>query len=102
VDTLNKISHEDSIVVISPLQRTLETITPFLEKFVGEKELSSLKSKYTEIQRTYQELRNNNELISYIKDTTTQKLFPLHDKVFVDFRHTDIITPEWQDTPCEI
>ncbi|HBB04490.1 TPA: hypothetical protein DCZ39_06460 [Patescibacteria group bacterium] len=47
---------KDAIIVISPLQRTLQTIVPYLEKIIDEKQLSEVIEKYDATQKIYQGL----------------------------------------------
>ena len=97
--TLKKIKKEDIIVIISPLERTLSTILPYL---ATTKDIQAITAKYKEIQKTYQQLRNENTLIAYLKNPTTKKRFAIDDTLYVDFRLTDIILPENQDIPLLI
>ncbi|MBU0626608.1 hypothetical protein KKH82_04215 [Patescibacteria group bacterium] len=88
---------EDIIIVVSPLQRTLQTITPYLETILDKKQLKNLNKKYLETQKIYQDIRDKKEIQKYIKDPKAQKLFQLETNVYMDFRITDVITPELQD-----
>ena len=47
---------KDAIIVISPLQRTLQTIVPYLENLIDEKQLSEVIEKYDATQKIYQTL----------------------------------------------
>jgi len=83
--------------VVSPLQRTLQTITPYLEKILDEGQLSAVTDKYIAMQKIYQALREKEEIHTYIKKSDTQKLFQLYENIYMDFRITDVIIPEFQD-----
>lgn len=99
---LSSLKKDDRVIILSPLERTLETARPFLVKKYKE-ESKIIEKKYHEIQKIYQDLRENKELGStkklqeYFKDPQTQKLFQINEKVYVDFRTTDIILPEYQN-----
>ncbi|MBU1758509.1 hypothetical protein KKG31_05145, partial [Patescibacteria group bacterium] len=43
------------------------------------------------------DIRDKKEIQKYIKDPKAQKLFQLETNVYMDFRITDVITPELQD-----
>lgn len=97
---LKKIKKEEIIIIVSPLERTLSTILPYLE--ATNKNTATITAKYKEIQQTYQQLRSENKIISYLKDPSTKKLFAIDDTIYVDFRLTDIILPENQDLPLPV
>ena len=59
--------------------------------------VAGIERKYMEAQKIYQDLWNKKEIQGYIKDPKSKKLFELHEKVYMDFRTTDIIIPERQD-----
>ncbi len=59
--------------------------------------MEKLQKAYQETRYIFQELRNKNELISYLKKPETQKTFELIPHVYVDFRLTEYILPEIQD-----
>lgn len=88
---------KDAIIVVSPLQRSLQTITPYLESLLDQGQLSEVTEKYLATQKTYQALWEKEEIQTYIKDPGTQKLFHLHGNIYMDFRITDVIVPEVQD-----
>ncbi|MFA7298151.1 MAG: class I tRNA ligase family protein [Candidatus Absconditabacterales bacterium] len=94
---LKKEKIKDAIIVVSPLQRTLQTITPYLEKILDEGQLSAVTDKYIAMQKIYQALREKEEIHTYIKKSDTQKLFQLYENIYMDFRITDVIIPEFQD-----
>lgn len=89
-------STDDIILVLTPLLRTFQTATPYLQKKYG-KEFSVIQQAYHDIERIYQDLRNKSTIQDYLKDPSTQKLFPINDYLFVDFRTVDLIVPEYQD-----
>lgn len=83
-------------MIVTPLERSLQTVLPFLEKKFPET-IQDIKEKYKEIQNIYQKLRNNKEIQSYLQDSSKQHLFAINERIYVDFRTTDIIVPELQD-----
>jgi len=95
--TLKKEKIKDAIIVVSPLQRSLQTIKPYLEKILDQKQLSEVKKKYAATQKIYQTLRDKKEIQTYLKKSDTQKLFQLYGNIYMDFRITDVIVPELQD-----
>jgi isoleucyl-tRNA synthetase len=95
---LNTCKKEDRVLIITPLERTLETSMPFIEKQFPDT-IQEIKEKYKEIQNIYQKLRDSKELQSYLQDSSKQHLFPINERIYVDFRTTDIIVPELQDKP---
>lgn len=86
------------MLIVTPLARTLQTVLPFLEKKFPES-ISEIQKKYQDIQKIYQDLWNQKKIQQYIKDASTQKLFEINERLYVDFRTTDIILPELQDKP---
>jgi hypothetical protein len=82
--------------VLSPLTRTFQTITPYIQKKYG-KDFDTIKNTYQEIQHIYQDLRKKQEIQSYLQNSSTQKLFSIGENIYMDFRITDIIIPELQD-----
>jgi len=88
--------NKDLIVIISPLTRTLQTITPYLQKHFSDS-IPQIESKYQEIRKQYTQLRDQQKLIDYIFDKSTTKQFELAPNIFVDFRLTDTIMPAYQD-----
>lgn len=95
---LNSLKKDDWIVILTPLARSLQTVLPFLEKRFPEN-ISDIQKKYQDIQKIYQDLRDRKEIQSYIQDTSKQNLFQINERIYVDFRTTDIICPELQDQP---
>lgn len=89
---------DDIVVIVSPLVRTFQTITPYLQKLYG-KEFDAIQKKYQDIQKIYQDLRNQKDIQSYMQDTSKQNIFEIKENLYVDFRMTDIIIPQLQDKP---
>lgn len=87
---------DEAVIILTPLSRTLQTITPYLEKTYG-KAFSDIKSEYEKIQKIYQNLRDEEKIQAYLQDTSTQKLFKINQQLYVDMRTVDIIIPEYQD-----
>jgi hypothetical protein len=87
---------DDRVLIVTPLARSLETILPFLEKKFPDS-MAEIQKKYQDIQKIYQDLRDEKKIQHYLKDAATQKLFQINEKIYVDFRTTDIIVPELQD-----
>lgn len=95
---IGSLKKDDVVIIITPLARSLQTIFPFLEKRFPESTWV-IQKKYDEIQKIYQDLWNQKKIQWYLKDTTTQKLFQINERLYVDFRTTDLILPEMQDKP---
>jgi len=93
---LASLKKEDRIIIITPLARSLQTVLPFLEKKFPDS-MWEIQKKYQDIQKIYQDLRNEKKIQWYIQDASTQKLFEINEKLYVDFRTTDLIVPELQD-----
>ncbi len=93
---LSSLKKDDRVIIITPLSRSLQTVFPFLEKKFPES-ISDIQKKYQDIQKIYQDLRNQKKIQSYLKDPKTQKLFEINERLYVDFRTTDLILPELQD-----
>jgi len=87
---------DDIIIILTPLSRTFQTITPYLETKYG-KAFSEIKTAYETIEKTYQDLRDEEKIQSYLHDISTQKLFNINEQLYVDFRTVDIIIPEYQN-----
>lgn len=87
---------DNFVVIMSPLKRTLETITPFLISKFWENILSKIFVKYQEVASKFEELYHNEELIDYIKNPDTQKLFEIHEWIFVDMRIIEVYLPTIQ------
>lgn len=95
---LASLKKDDRVIIITPLERSLQTVLPFLEKKFPDS-IADIQKKYQDIQKIYQDLRNKKEIQSYIQDTSKQNLFQINERLYVDFRTTDIIIPELQDKP---
>jgi len=96
-ENLKKLHTDEVVVVLSPLTRTWETAYPYLQTFLKKTELTAIKKVYDEIQIRYQELRDKEKIQAYVQDPKAENLHKLHDKVYVDFRITDILIPEEQN-----
>jgi broad specificity phosphatase PhoE len=94
---LNIDKEQDLIIVISPLERTWQTIHPFLETRYSKDELTTTYQKYQTVQKQYQDLYNNGKLIAHTQDRTAQNQFEIGKNLYVDFRITDLIVPSIQD-----
>ncbi len=94
---LEKKLNSDTIIVLSPVKRTFETILFFLQKKYSEDEIKNIEKKYSEIVEKYLDLIRTKTFLDYIKDKNTQKTFEIFEDIYVDFRITDIFTIDWQD-----
>ena len=94
---LNIDQEKDLIIVVSPLERTRETISPFLQLLYTPEELDTSYAKYQEIKTQYQDLHNNGTLIAHTQDHTAKNHFEIGRNLFVDFRIVDTIVPSMQD-----
>lgn len=94
LDTVSQ--QDDRVLILTPLERTWETVAPFMEtKFPDS--IADIQKKYQDIQKIYQNLRDEKKIQTYIQDASTQKLFEINEKIYVDFRTTDLILPELQN-----
>lgn len=73
------------------------TILPYLESRYSAEEIATIQAKYDEVKKIFKNLRDKEELISYIKKPDAKKTFELIPHVHVDFRLTEYILPEVQD-----
>ena len=87
----------DLIIVVSPLERTWETIFPFLQEIYTPQALETSYQNYQQAQKKYQTLYQEGKLIAYVQDRTQQQHFEIGQNLFVDFRITDGIIPSIQD-----
>lgn len=92
---------KDFVVIVSPLKRTFETITPFLISQFGEDNISDITTKYFEIVDKFQKIYNDKKLIEYIQDDNSQKLFEIHPWIFVDMRLHELYLPSIQKIKFE-
>jgi bisphosphoglycerate-dependent phosphoglycerate mutase len=60
-------------------------------------ELDAIKKQYLELQIQYQNLRDKKEIQAYVQNPKAENLYKLHEKIYVDFRITDILVPELQE-----
>ncbi|MEI8091323.1 MAG: hypothetical protein WCG98_03625 [bacterium] len=60
-------------------------------------ELEDIKKHYFELQIQYQHLWDKEEIQAHVQNPKAENLHKLHEKVYVDFRITDILIPEEQD-----
>jgi broad specificity phosphatase PhoE len=88
---------DNVIFIISPLKRAFETIAPFLEKIYGEKEFSSIQTKYEEIIKTYQKLYDDKKIFDYVRDQKKQQRFEIGKNIYVDFRAMEMLLTDFQD-----
>jgi len=93
---LGSLKKDDRVIILSPLTRSLQTVLSFLEKKFPDN-ITEIKNKYQDIQKIYQDLRDKKNIQSYIQDPSKQRLFEINEKIYVDFRTTDIICSELQD-----
>ncbi|MCX6825364.1 MAG: class I tRNA ligase family protein [candidate division SR1 bacterium] len=84
-------------IYMSPLKRVLMTLLPYLESSYSKEEIVTLINKHEDITKIFRNLRNKNELITYIKNSNSKKTFELIPNVYIDFRLTEYIVPEAQD-----
>lgn len=62
-----------------------------------QEELEKIKKQYFELQTQYQHLWDKEEIQSYVQDPKAENLHKLHEKIYVDFRITDLLVPEEQN-----
>ena len=96
-EKLNKHLIEDTIFVISPLQRAWQTIKPTLIHRFGAAEVADLETKYFEQIKHYRQLWDDGKILEYIHNTEHTCTFALSESVFVDYRITDHMSWNLQD-----
>lgn len=96
-EDFKKLHTDEVVVVLSPLTRTWETAYPYLQTVLKKTELETIKKQYFELQIQYQHLRDKEEIQAYVQNPKAENLHKLHEKVYVDFRITDILIPEEQN-----
>lgn len=91
--------HEDIVYIVSPLQRTRDTIKPYLIEQHGLQKVEKRSKEYDKVVDIYKSLRNDKKIWKYVYDNKTQKTFPITENIYVDFRITDTLIPDMQDMP---
>ncbi|MDR0282165.1 MAG: histidine phosphatase family protein [Candidatus Peribacteria bacterium] len=68
---------ENTIIVISPLERTWETIRPSLQMFYSIEEIEKIYQEYKNIHQKYLELYTGNNFINYLLDEKAEHHFQI-------------------------
>lgn len=79
---------------MSPLERTWQTIYPFLQECFDVKTMQTLEKKYQEYVALYRDLWSNNKITQYIRSDKEKNLFHIGENIYVDFRITDLLVPD--------
>ena len=97
-DLQNKISNlDDTIFIISPLQRDFLTIQPYFEKAFGKAKAKTIQEKYYEVVDIYQKLFDEKKLYKYITSSGEKNRFEIWEHIYVDFRTMELFLPDYQD-----
>ena len=106
VGKLEKLKAEksDLIFVLSPLQRTRQTIKPTLLSRFSESEVSSRESQYYALWEQYRAAFADRSLQERLQGADEQVVFQLGEQIFVDWRLTDHLSFADQATvrPCDL
>ena len=99
-----KAEKTDIIFVLSPLQRTRQTIKPTLLSRFSESEVSSRESQYYALWEQYRAAFADRSLQERLQGADEQVVFPLGEQIFVDWRLTDHLSFADQATvrPCDL
>ena len=99
-----KAEKSDLIFVLSPLQRTRQTIKPTLLSRFSESEVSSRESQYYALWEQYRAAFADRSLQERLQGADEQVVFPLGEQIFVDWRLTDHLSFADQATvrPCDL
>jgi broad specificity phosphatase PhoE len=93
-------NEKDLVIVLSPMERVRQTIVPFLNDKYGENEVKNIRTKYEEVQKKFRDLRDKHNIISYLEEDKNEYLFEIGEKIFVDFRITEVLRQTRQDQVC--
>ena len=99
-----KAEKTDIIFVLSPLQRTRQTIKPTLFSRFSESEVSSRESQYYALWEQYRAAFADRSLQERLQGADEQVVFQLGEQIFVDWRLTDHLSFADQATvrPCDL
>ena len=99
-----KAEKTDIIFVLSPLQRTRQTIKPTLLSRFSESEVSSRESQYYALWEQYRAAFADRSLQERLQGADEQVVFQLGEQIFVDWRLTDHLSFADQATvrPCDL
>ena len=99
-----KAEKSDLIFVLSPLQRTRQTIKPTLLSRFSESEVSSRESQYYALWEQYRAAFADRSLQERLQGADEQVVFQLGEQIFVDWRLTDHLSFADQATvrPCDL
>lgn len=99
-----KAEKSELIFVLSPLQRTRQTIKPTLLSRFSESEVSSRESQYYALWEQYRAAFADRSLQERLQGADEQVVFQLGEQIFVDWRLTDHLSFADQATvrPCDL
>lgn len=88
------------VIIISPLKRCWQTILPYLKENLKPSELDLIEWKYLDVRNKFESIYPN--FLEYIENKDNQKLFPIWENVYVDFRITEFYLPDeqWNNFDC--
>ena len=103
VQKLEKFTQEkdNTVFVLSPLQRAFLTIKPTLTSLYSEDVVQKIEDKYYKQIEHYQQLWNDKKILEYIHDEKNQTIFDCWNNVFIDYRITDHLSMDIQDKFCD-
>lgn len=76
-------------VVLSGYKRTFQTATPLLRLLVWE-EFAGVEAVFMQLSDAFTTILRTDWFAAFFADSTTEKFFKLHDKVYVDYRITEL------------
>ena len=99
-----KAEKSDLIFVLSPLQRTRQTIKPTLLSRFSESEVTARENQYYAISEQYRAAFADRSLQERLQGDDEQVVFQLGEQIFVDWRLTDHLSFVDQATvrPCDL
>lgn len=95
---------ENLVFVISPLQRTWQTIKPTLLEHFSKEEINEVEKKYFEYYKAYQKAFTDKSLETILQGTDEENRIQLHERIFIDWRFTDHLSFADQAIvqPCDL
>lgn len=88
---------EELVFIISPLQRSWQTIKPTLITLFWEGRIEAAEKKYYETREEYKKAFNDWSLKEILQWTDAQNIFKIDEQIYIDWRMTEHYSPENQD-----
>lgn len=88
---------DELVFVISPLQRSWQTIKPSLVTLFWESRIEAAEKKYYEIREDYKKAFNDWSLPTILQWQDAQNVFKIDEQIYVDWRMSEHYSPENQD-----